>query len=267
MPVSPPDRMPGYRRRLRVEAGKGAVVAQMEDDYHCMSVTLEHDGERVTAVVPDMNRAPWTTCPGAPARLVETFAGQPLGEVTARREKQQNCTHLHDLAVLAAAHADEAGGFAYDIFASDPVDGERILEIRRDGVSLMRWTERDGTLTAPGEIKGLTLPTLRNWIAGLPEEDREAARLLQWASIVAHGRTLPWERMHLPENMPPNCYSFQPERIASAVRIGKTVDFSGSGAAPLENYGAEEISRVRQGTGTANPAREDGNEKGESACR
>jgi hypothetical protein len=39
-----------------------------------------------------------------------------------------------------------------------------------------------------------------------------------------------------------------PENIASAVRIGKIVDFSGTGAAPLESYGAEEISRMRQGS-------------------
>lgn len=247
MAASSPDRMPGYRRRLHVEAAQRAVVAQMEDDYHCMSVTLEHDGGQVTAVIPDMHRAPWTTCPGAPAKLVETFTGLPLTEVTARREKKQNCTHLHDLAVLAAAHAGENGGFTYDIFASDPVEDERILEIRRDGVAVLQWIERDGMLVFPETVKGLTLMTLKDWIAGLPEEDREPARLLQWAGIVAHGRTLPWERMNVPENMPPNCYSFQPERIANAVRIGKTVDFSGNGAAPLESYGAEEISRVRQG--------------------
>lgn len=246
MLASSPDCLPGYRRRLRVEAAERAVVAQMEDDYHCMSVTLEHDGARVTAVIPDMNRAPWTTCPGAPAKLIETFTGQLLADVTARREKKQNCTHLHDLAVLAAAHAGEDGGFTYDIYVSDPIDGERVLEIWRDGETVMRWVERDGTLVSPTAINGLTLMTLRDWIVGLPEDDRESARLLQWASIVAHGRTLPWERMHLPQNMPPSCYTFQPERIASAVRIGKIIDFSAAGAAPLESYGAQEISRVRQ---------------------
>lgn len=247
MPVTPLDRLPGYRRKLRVEVGERAVVAQLEDDYHCMSVTLEHDGERVTAVIPDMNRAPWTTCPGAPAKLVETFAGQLLKDVTARRDKQQNCTHLHDLTVLAAAHAGSVGQLTYDVYASDPVNGERILEIRRDGKTAMRWVERDGVLVSPEAIAGLSLTTLRDWIASLPEDERESARLLQWASIVAHGRTLPWERMHLTDNMPPSCYTFQPERIASASRVGKIIDFSGTGAVPLESYGSEEISRVRDG--------------------
>lgn len=247
MAATPIDELPGYRRRLRVEVGEGAVVAQLEDDYHCMSVTLEHDGGRVTAVIPDMNRAPWTTCPGALDKLVETFSGQLLTDVTVRREKVQNCTHLHDLAVLAAAHAGTVGGRTYDVFASDPVDGERILEIRRDGKTAMHWVERDGVLVSPDVIAGLTLMTLRDWIATLPEGERETARLLQWASIVAHGRTLPWGRMYLAKNMPPNCYSFQPERAADASRVGKIIDFSMAGAAPLDSYGTDEISRVRQG--------------------
>jgi len=247
MAKAPPDRMPGFRRRLRVEAGHGAVVAQMEDDYHCMGVTLEHDGELVTRVIPDMNRAPWTTCPGAVAMLVKTFSDLPLAQVTARRDKQNNCTHLHDLAVLAAAHAHERGSLSYEIFASDPVDGERILEVRRNGAAVMQWVEQKGILVSPEAIIGKTLMTLRDWIAALPEEDREAARLLQWASIVAHGRSLPWERLFLAENMPPNCYSFQPERVGNATRVGKTIDFSALGAGPLETYGTDEISRVRHG--------------------
>jgi len=247
MSDTPLDRMPGYRRCLRVEAGDGAVVAQMEDDYHCMSVTLEHDGERVSAIIPDMHRAPWTTCPGAPAILVETFAGLPLKEITARRDKQANCTHLHDLAVLAAAHAHERGSFTYAIFASDPVEGDRLLEIQRDGVPVMHWLERDGVLVSPDSVSGRTLLTLRDWIAALPEPDREAARLLQWGSIVAHGRTLLWDRLHRAENMPANCYGFQPERVASAVRVGTIIDFSGARAGPLDTYGANEISRVRHG--------------------
>ncbi|MET0587308.1 MAG: DUF2889 domain-containing protein [Novosphingobium sp.] len=247
MTFAPADRLPGYRRKLHVEAGAGAVVAQMEDDYHCMSVTLEHDGGRVTSVIPDMNRAPWTTCPGALAKLVVTFSGQLLADVTARREKKQSCTHLHDLAVLAAAHAGTAGGLTYDIYASDPVDGERILEIRRNGKTAMHWVEQDGVLVSPEGIAGLTLMTLRDWIASLPEDEREAARLLQWAAIVAHGRTLPWERMHLTDNMPPSCYTFQPERIASASRVGTIIDFSAAGKVPLNSYGSAEISRVQQG--------------------
>lgn len=238
--------LPGFRRRIRVEAGARAVVALLEDDYHCMAVTLEHEAGVVRAVIPVMYREPWTTCPGAIAQLRETFAGRPLAEVTARADKQRNCTHLHDLAVLAASHADRAGGFAYDVRVSDPADGRRLLEIRRDDVPLMCWVEQDGVLVSPDSAAGRTLFTLRGWIAGLPGVLREPARLLQWAGIVAHGRSMERARLGSAVGMPPNCYTFQPERVASARRIGKIVDFSAGDAAPLDGVGAEEIARVRE---------------------
>jgi hypothetical protein len=230
--------LPGYRRRIRIEAREAAVLAMLEDDIHALAVTLRHDGEMVTAVEPLVDRMPWTTCPGAQAKLVETFAGVPLAEVTARREKKANCTHLHDLAVLAAAHARTPGSLVYDVFASDPVAGERILELRRDGVSVLEWTERDGVLVAPAAIAGQILFTLRDWINALEDEAvREAARVLQWASMVAHGRTMPIDEQSNAAALPANCYTLQPERAVQAVRNGKRFDFSDGSRVPLAGFG------------------------------
>ena len=237
-PVHSPDAaLPGYRRRIRIEPGAGHVRAALEDDFHCMVVTLVHDGERVATVSAKMLRAPWSTCPGAEAQLAATFAGQPLDQVTARREKKRNCTHLHDLAVLAAAHAGDAAGCIYDVRVSDPVEGERTLVLRRDGTTLLCWVERDGVLAAPEAIVGLTLATLREWIAGLPRSEQEPARLLQWASLVAHGRTVPIEQQSDATALPPSCYTFQPERAAVAERIGAIHDFSREARQPLEAIG------------------------------
>lgn len=240
------DHLPGYRRRIRVHAEEGRAVALLEDDFHCMTVTLFHDGETVTAIEPVVERAPWTTCPGAPAKLVETFAGLPLAAVTARRDKKANCTHLHDLAVIAAAHAGERGTLTYDVLASDPVDGERLLEIRRDGEVLWHWVEQGGVLAAPAEVAGQALFGLRDWINGLDEPLREAARLLQWAAMVAHGRTLPLERQSIAAEMPANCYTFQPDRAAKASRNGKSVDFSSSSRLPLDPIDDQERARQPQ---------------------
>lgn len=236
--------LPGYRRRIRVEPREGAVLAMLEDDIHAMAVTLRHDGETVTAVEPYADRMPWTTCPGAQAKLVETFAGLSLGEVTARRDKKANCTHFHDLAVLAAAHAGDAAGFSYDVLVSDPALGERLLEIRRDGATVLEWAERDGRLTAPAEIAGQTLFSLRDWINALAEPVKEAARLLQWASIVAHGRTLPEDRQSDATAMPPNCFTFQPDRAKIAIRDGKRHDFSDGLRVPLEGFAGKMISEL-----------------------
>ena len=179
------DALPGFRRRFRVTPSEGAVIAAVEDDYHCMAVTLRHDGTRITSVESVMERVPWTTCPGAPAVLAATFTGVALADVAARGEKKTNCTHLHDLAVLAAAHAADHDPTRYDIVACDPVDGLAVAEIRRNGAVLLQVAHRQHIMDAPAAITGLSLLKLRAWIDSLEDPQREAARLLQWGAILA----------------------------------------------------------------------------------
>lgn len=242
-PTQTAEALPGYRRVIEVEARAGCVTAMLEDDFHCMAVTLRHDGGRVTAVEPFADRMPWSTCPGAVAKLKETFEGTPLEDVTARKEKKSNCTHLHDMAVLAAAHAGDVAGegagtgnvkLRFEIVASDPREGVRLLECRRNGRSMHFWVERDGVLTEPPAIEGLTLFSLRDWIAGLGGDEQECARLLQWASIVAHGRTIAPENQRTASELPANCYTFQTERARHAQRSGVSFDFSEGSRVPLD---------------------------------
>jgi len=237
--------LPGYRRRIRIEPRERAVLAMLEDDIHSLAVILRHDGKKVTAVETIVDRMPWTTCPGAQAKLIETFLGRPLAEVTSRRDKKANCTHFHDLAVLAAAHSYDRCGLVYDIFASDPVGGERLLELRRDGKPVFEWTEREGRLVAPEAVVGQSLLTMRDWINALPTEaEREAARVLQWGSIVAHGRTMPLDQQSNAAALPPNCYTFQPERAAHAVRNGARRDFSDANVEPLAGFAERMIAAL-----------------------
>lgn len=229
----PVEDIPGYRRVICVVPARNAVAAMLEDDMHCLAVTLRHDGEVVRSTETMIERLPWDTCPGAAAKLEATFAGHPLAEVTARREKKQNCTHMHDMAVLAAAHAHDASELRYDLYASDPVEGTRILEVRRNAAPIHRWIERDGILIGPEAVAGRTLLTLRDWIASLNGVAQEAARLLQWAALVAHGRTIPLAEQSRAADLPPNCYTFQPERAAHAQRVGDRLDFSDGSRVPL----------------------------------
>lgn len=225
--------VPGFRRRIRIEPQPRAVAAMVEDDIHCMGVILRHDGSTVGEVVPLTPRMPWNTCPGAAAKLVETFEGQALSEVTAKRDKKQNCTHLHDMAVLAAAHAFDSEPTTFDIYASDPVDGVRLLEVRRNGQRVHRWIERDGLLEGAAGIEGQSLLGMRDWISNLGEDDREAARLLQWGSLIAHGRTMSAEEQSEAAALPANCYTLQPERAVHAKRVGDRFDFSEGSRVPL----------------------------------
>ncbi len=228
------DDLPGFRRRFRIVPNAGAVTASVEDDYHCMRVTLQHDGTLVTNAAAEMIRAPWTTCPGAAEVLRETFIGTSLAEAARRGLKQTNCTHLYDLAVLAAGHAQDAEALTYDVLVADPQGGSIEAEIRRDGTPLLRWTLDAMTLVAPSELAGTGLLQLRGWIDTLEPSAREAAKILQWACLIAHGRQRPLAEQSDATAMPPNCYTFQPERARIAVRIGEIIDFSHATREPLE---------------------------------
>lgn len=230
------DALPGFRRRFIVTPAPNRVSSEVEDDYHCMGVTIHHDGVVATKIESAMQRAPWTTCPGAVARLEQTFTGVPLDGFAARGEKQANCTHLHDLAVLAAAHALDSNPLVYDILVSDPSDGRRQAELRRDGTTVLGWAHVDGRIVEPAELAGVALDKLRPWIDTLDPARQEAARLLRWGTILAHGRTVAWERQSDSSRLPVgNCYTFQPERRSLAKRVGLIRDFS-QGPQPLEEH-------------------------------
>ncbi len=236
LPVMPPavDDLPGFRRRIRIEPGAGEVTARLEDDYHHMIVTLRHDGEWIQATAAEMVRAPWTTCPGAAAVVDRTFTGTRLDEAARRGFKQANCTHLYDLAVLAAAHAHESAPTTYELRVSDPAGGQVEARLDRDGAAMLQWTLQGMTVQAPAELAGCGLLELREWIATLDPGRREAAKLLQWGCLLAHGRQLPRESQSDATKMPPNCYTFQPDTARRAVRVGETIDFSRAGRQPLE---------------------------------
>lgn len=229
------ERAPGFRRRFRIVPLPGRVVSEVEDDYHRMRVVLAHDEVVASAVEASLIRAPWTTCPGAEAKCEQTFTGVPLAAFPARREKSTNCTHLYDLALLAAAHALDDGPLVYDIHVSDPVDGRRRAEIERDGAVVLAWTDSNFRVLEPEALAGMPLNDIRAWIERLEPDVQEAARLLSWGSVIAHGRTIPLERQSDASRMPPSCYTFQPERAAVARRVGEIRDFSGGDAQPLED--------------------------------
>lgn len=224
----------GFRRRFRITPGEGQVCSEVEDDYHCMRVTLHHDGVTVSAVEAVMERAPWTTCPGAQQQLTETFTGLTLDSFGERGDKFSNCTHLYDLALLAADHALDSQGLEYDILVSDPIDGKRYAEIRLKEAILFSWTEKDFHLVEPEELSGIRLDKLGGWIRTLTPENQEVAKLLRWGNMIANGRGIPLQQQSDATRMPPNCYTFQPQRAVEAKRVGVIYDFSKGTQEPLE---------------------------------
>ncbi|MGO9932592.1 MAG: DUF2889 domain-containing protein [Steroidobacteraceae bacterium] len=235
MPLPALDQLPGFRRRFRITPAAKSVHGEVEDDYHCMAVTIHHDGKTATAIEPVMDRAPWTICPGAVPTLQQTFAGVALEDFAARGEKRENCTHLHDLAVLAAAHAADHAPLLYDILVSDPIEGRRQAELRRNGTVVLGWVDAQYAIVEPEELAGVRLDKLRPWIESLDAQGQEAARLLQWGAILAHGRSRPLQEQSDARGMGVDrCYTFQSRRVAAAKRIGAIRDFSIGTSQPLE---------------------------------
>lgn len=229
------DSLPGFRRRFIVTPSQDRVCGAVKDDFHCMSVTIHHSEGIATAIEPVVERAPWTTCPGAAAQLVRTFTGVALGTFAVRGEKTANCTHLHDLALLAAAHAYDAAPLTYDILVCDPEDGRRRAELRRDGKTVLSWVHTDGVIVEPEKLAGVTFDKLRPWIESLDSAGQEAARLLRWGTMVANGRTIPMEFQSDASRLARgSCYTFQPDIAKAARRVGEIRDFSRTAAQPLE---------------------------------
>lgn len=225
----------GYRRRILIEPMPGRVTAELEDDYHRMVVALSHADGVLTAIDSDMKRWPWTTCPGAIEQLRATFAGAALADMARRGGKKQNCTHLYDLAVFAAAHAGEHAPIAYDIIVTDPVDGVRAAQLMRDGAQVLDWTLDGDLFFAPSDLAGRRIGDLNDVVDRLDPAGAEAVRILRWACILALGRA-----MEIPAGLPAtafppgSCYTFQPEKaVVSTRRPGVDTDFSRPGMQPM----------------------------------
>lgn len=230
---------PGYRRRILIEPGTGAVTAELEDDYHRMVVTLTHENGVISNVQSEMKRSPWTLCPGAMEQLAKTFTGVALADVAKRGEKTSNCTHLHDLTIFGAAHADEAAPVAYDIHVTDPVEGVRTASLTRNGTPMLHWVMQGEAMaevfTAPEDLAGRQMGQLNDVIAKQDKAGAEAMRILRWASMVAHGRAREMPAgMSATEFPAGSCFNFQAERATGSFRRpGADIDFSKPGAAPM----------------------------------
>jgi hypothetical protein len=236
------DEAPGFRRRFRVTPRAGSACAELEDDFHCMSVTLEHQDGVITGVRADQDRAPWSTCPGAIAQLMQSFNAASLADLPRSQDvKRINCTHLYDLALLAAAHVHDPAPFTYDVLVSDPAAQRRLIELRRNGATVMQWVEDNEQLAWPAEVAGLTLFNMNDWIRSLDPERQEYARVLRWAARIAGGRLIPLDQQSDASKLALSCYSFQPHIRPLARRVGEIRDFSTGPARPLDRRPAVDL--------------------------
>ncbi len=168
----------------------------------------------------------------------------------ASRPPQSQCTHLHDLACLAVAHASrlsDSGGAAarrYDVSLPDRQSGKTFAELSRDGEGVLSWSLARGTIESatPKDFQGAPLAgrPFKEILISLGNPDAiEAAWVLQRAVFVGTGRRHDFERMTVATEFASvvggACHSFAKERVSQARKIPNTVrDFSDSSTASFD---------------------------------
>lgn len=237
--MSPPVHAPGFRRAIVITPSSGCVSAEVEDDWHHMRVELTHDGETITAITPNMFRWPWSTCPGALDVLANHFVGMSLSRAFAAPGRVLNCTHLYDMAVLAARHANDERATRYDVSVTDPIEGRRELRVWRDGERVCDWSDLDGMLQSPPELAGRTLRELGEPIGAMAADEAEAARILRWGALMASGRQIDRSRQLGEWTREPVCHTYQPENLARATANYDRNIVVGNDFEPLRNAAIE----------------------------
>lgn len=228
-----------YRRTIVLrQKGPARVEAAVEDDPHAFAITLEHDGERVTAVSAVAHRYPLTTCNGATVAL-QSVVGAPLSasviELKRHADARRNCTHLFDLAALAIAHVFRAGQErVYRIEIPDEIDGLTEARLDRDHGRVLTWSLQHGVITAPARYAGQrVLGGFTSWaVANLAGEELEFALILQRGYFVALSRVYDMQTVSMgpasEDPMPSGiCFSYSPGQAEHAWRVpGSRRDFS-----------------------------------------
>ena len=228
-----------YRRRIRlVTTGPDTVVGGLEDDFHCWTVTVRHDGVRVVDLTRAGERSPWSTCPAAGDRLAE-LVGLELSPsclaVGAVADPRHQCTHQFDLAGLVIAHATRPPGVRqYD--ATVPFGaqsgGPVPVTLLRDGEPCLTWTLDGHACVDPPPFSDAPWRGgfLRWTTEHLDHDTAEAAAVLRRSCDIALGRGADMDRLDRASDVAVSglCYSFQPGTAEVALRRRGTIrDFDG----------------------------------------
>lgn len=228
-----------YRRCIRIATSGNEAHADMEDDLHRFSVSIEHDGARVTAIAGRPIRVPWSLCPQA-VKALDRLIGMPLSShpqaVFRYTDGSQQCTHMFDLAGLAIAHAARGTRLRqYDVEAPYlEKKGARSLSLRRDGQEILNWTIDGTTLLAPQAFAGRDIKRLSTWAENAYSDadldDYEAIVILRRSVLISKARLHDWDIFPTAAETGHGtgaCYVFQPGIQDRALRmVGSAREFT-----------------------------------------
>lgn len=237
-PARAPAEQPLFRRCIRLQAalqhdGVLHVRAVVEDDFHHFRVALCAADGHITAISTHALRHPYSLCPQAGQEVLQLLGAalHPQAHAMARLvQPSHQCTHVLDLAGLAAAQAVRGPGQRrYDISVPQRQDGRTCATLARDGQPLLAWDLDHLDITGPAPYAGMNLRVgLARWaLAHLSEADAEAALVLRRAAAISLGKGAPLdEQAHA--SVTGRCWVQQAERAEQALRqVGSTWDFTG----------------------------------------
>lgn len=232
-----PAEQPVFRRCIRLQAapqpdGSMAVRAALEDDFHHFRVELVATADHITAIHAQAPRHPYSLCPVA-AQQVQQLVGAGMSSHAHTMAKfvdpREQCTHVLDLAGLAAAQALRGTGQRrYDISVPLRREGRTRASLVRNGTPLLAWDLQDLDITGPAPFTGMSLRVgLARWaLATLSPDDAEATLVLRRAAAISLGKGAPLDRQ-LHAQVTNRCYVQQAERAQKALRqVGSTWDFT-----------------------------------------
>jgi Protein of unknown function (DUF2889) len=234
-----------FQRSIVLDADAQSVLAVLEDDFHHFRVTLEHSRGVVTGIRHTTIRYPWSLCPTAGNQL-QALVGTPLKcelrAALAQGDIRMNCTHLFDLACLAATAV--ARGIArrrYDMAVEMLNPAQRTATLARDDGFQLAWKIQGSEIADPVPFAGIGLKRgFVDWAADtLALDEAEAAILLRRAVFVSGGlrRDLD-EVQNAAEGARTigGCFVMREGIAERAFRMkGSTRDYSLPGTAPLED--------------------------------
>ena len=240
---------PGLWRRVVLHPENDWIGGALEDDMHRFHIRIDHAGERITRVAAKAVRHPWSACPGAVNVITRELTGELLDDV-GRRDPTQHCTHLLDLAILAAARAGDSRQTVFDMKVADRIKGHTIATLAENGEQVLRW-RLDDTLIAG---TGRDLRQFSRWKQELPPREAGWATLLRRAAFVSGARQ--YVAPPLEQTAAMNaarmgiCFNYQlPQAEGSMRKPSWQMDFSESGREPLEGFDAEAEFRAMAGQG------------------
>jgi hypothetical protein len=157
-----------------------------------------------------------------------------------------HCTHLYDLAVVLAAHANDTAPSLFDMRVADRVDERSTATMLENGEQVLLWQLEGTAIVGNGDHKGRDLRKLSSWKQDLPWREAERATMLRRAVFISGGRQFTVPPTETAADQGPMrmgvCFNYQLPQAASSTRTpGWLSDFSVPGREPLAGLDAAAV--------------------------